>query len=141
MIQPRAEFLSPEQAAGLLKRVMPGRDAFAWLAADRRFDPLLPFVERDGQVWYREQDVCRFARRLREDVALRTGQARRVQGERRQRQGDRRQEGERRNRQRNTTLLERRLSIRPDRRADLDRRIRGWLDRRCLPDRRQPAGA
>lgn len=133
------EFLTPDQAAGLLQRVMPGRDAAAWLEADRRFAPMLPVFVRGDAVWYREEDVRRLARQLKEDIALRTGRVRRLQGERRQRREDRRQSGERRSRLRAESVVERRLSIRPDRRSDLDRRIRGWLDRRCLPDRRRPA--
>lgn len=133
------EFLTPDQAAGLLQRVMPGRDAVAWLEADRRFAPMLPVFVRGDAVWYREEDVRRLARQLKEDIALRTGRVRRLQGERRQRSEDRRQSGERRSRLRAESVVERRLSIRPDRRSDLDRRIRGWLDRRCLPDRRRPA--
>lgn len=133
------EFLTPDEAAGLLQRVMPGRDAVAWLEADRRFAPILPVFVRAGGVWYREEDVRGLARRLREDIALRTGHVRRLQGERRQRREDRRQSGERRSRLRAESVVERRLLLRPDRRSDLDRRIRGWLDRRSIPDRRRPA--
>ncbi|MEO1768043.1 hypothetical protein [Thiobacter aerophilum] len=139
MVNSVSQLLTPQQAAGLLQRVMPGRDAAAWLESDRRFQPILPFVLHNGAVRYREEDVCALARKLQADVALRTGQVRRRQGERRQRDQDRRQSGERRSRQRGAALLDRRLMIRPDRRADLDRRIRGWLNRRCIPDRRQPA--
>jgi hypothetical protein len=131
-------FLSGEEAAGLLQRAMPGRDAAGWLEADRRYAPILPPRELAGRLAYAHEEVAAFARRLQPHLALRSGRERRVQGDRRQRSEDRRRSGERRRAGRGTALLERRLQLRPDRRSDLDRRIRGWVDRRCIPDRRRP---
>ena len=131
-------FLSSDEAAGLLQRAMPGRDAALWLEMDRRYAPILPPRQVAGRLAYAHEEVAALARRLHLGLALRSGRERRVQGERRQRSEDRRRSGERRRAGGGTVLLERRLLLRPDRRSDLDRRIRGWVDRRCIPDRRRP---
>lgn len=137
-MEERPVFITAREAAGMLKRAMPGRDAAAWLEADRRYAPLLPPVVRDGEVYYFEADVVALARKLDPGFLPRRWGVRRLLGERRQRSQDRRQRGERRARLRDpAVLLDRRLALRPDRRSDLDRRIRGWVDRRCIPDRRQ----
>lgn len=131
-----ALLLSLRETAGLLGRVMRGRDALAWLEADRRHDPVLPWLMRDGEVFYRAEAVLRLVRLLDATAALRTGRVRRS-GLDRRRGHDRRQQGERRARWREASRwVDRRLGLRPDRRSDLDRRIRGWLDRRVIPDRR-----
>jgi len=39
------ELLTLAQASALLQRHMPERNALAWLEADRKHDPLIPFIE------------------------------------------------------------------------------------------------
>lgn len=134
----RPVLLTVSEAAGLLQRAMHGRDATAWLEADRRFAPILPPVRRNCETFYLETDCLALARKLDPGFIPRQNQTRRLFGERRLHSQDRRQGGERRARRSAAQkLLDRRLALRPDRRSDLDRRIRGWVDRRCIHDRRR----
>jgi hypothetical protein len=134
---PFTAMLTPEEAAGLLQRFMPGRDAAAWLEHDRRYQPVLPYVQHGEVIRYHEEDVIALVRKLAPDAAVRRRATRRLGPERRQRHADRRTHMERRHSRRAArNELDRRFAVRPDRRSDLDRRIRGWVDRRCIDDRR-----
>lgn len=129
--------LTIQQTAGFLQRFMPGRDAAAWLENDRRYEPALPFVQRGEDVFYLEQDVIRLVQMLAVNPVIRISDVRRQQGERRHYASERRTHTDRRHSRRAARDdLDRRFAVRPDRRGDLDRRIRGWIDRRCIDDRR-----
>lgn len=129
--------LTPEQAAGLLQRFMPNRDAAAWLESDRQYHPMIPFQFDGYTIRYLEDDLARFIRQLDKRASLRTHEERRDVDERRESHAERRDELDRRGaRRRARNDLDRRFGVRNDRRGDLDRRIRGWVDRRCVLDRR-----
>jgi len=129
--------LTLPQAIGLLQRFMPQRNAGEWLENDRRYSPVLPFVQQGDTILYFEDDLARFVQKLAAQTPLRRAD-RREEHNRRMLEADRRDAYDRRYLRRKgaTNYLDRRFAIRPDRRSDLDRRIRGWVDRRCIDDRR-----
>jgi len=129
--------LTLPQAIGLLQRFMPQRDAAQWLENDRRYSPVLPFVQQGDAILYFEDDLARFVQKLASQTALRRAD-RREEHNRRMFDVDRRDAYDRRylRRKAAANYLDRRFAVRPDRRSDLDRRIRGWVDRRCIDDRR-----
>lgn len=133
------KMLTLAQTIGLLQRFMPQRNAAEWLENDRRYSPVLPFMQIDNEVFYFEDDVARFVQKLGAQAALRRAD-RREEHNRRLYDTDRRDEYDRRYLRRKAAAnnLDRRFAVRPDRRSDLDRRIRGWVDRRCVDDRRIP---
>jgi len=134
--------LTLQQTIGLLQRFMPTRDAAAWLENDRRFQPVLPFVQHGEEVRYYEEDVIQLVRKLAPSPTVRRSAGRRQVLERRFFPTDRREHLDRRHSRRAARNdLDRRFAVRPDRRDDLDRRIRGWVDRRCIDDRRSQAPA
>lgn len=129
--------LTREQTIGFLQRFMPNRNAAEWLDRDSQHQPVLPFVQVGSKLFYPEDDVIWFIRKLAWRPAIRGTQPRRAEEERRQSDLDRRDQEDRRLSRRNARNdLDRRFAARPDRRSDLDRRIRGWVDRRCVEDRR-----
>lgn len=137
--RPFSAMLTPQQTSGLLQRFMPGRDAAAWLENDRRYQPVLPYVQQGNEVRYFEEDVIQLVRKLAANPVVRRTDTRRLQEERRHYASERRAQMDRRHSRRATRNdLDRRFAVRPDRRGDLDRRIRGWVDRRCIDDRRLP---
>ena len=129
--------LTLAQATGLLQRFMPQRNAAEWLENDRRYSPLSPFLHQGNAIFYWEDELVRFVRKLAARAPLRRA-ARREENNRRAHDTDRRDAYDRRylRRQAAANNRDRRFSVRPDRRSDLDRRIRGWVDRRCIDDRR-----
>lgn len=131
--------LTLSQTIGLLQRFMPQRDAAEWLENDRRYSPVLPFLQHGDALFYFEDDVARFVQKLSAQAALRRAD-RREEHNRRLYDADRRDAYDRRYLRRKAAAnnLDRRFAVRPDRRSDLDRRIRGWVDRRCIDDRRIP---
>jgi len=131
--------LTLPQTIGLLQRFMPQRDAAEWLQNDRRYSPVLPYLNRGSAIFYDEDDIARFVQKIAEPVALRMAN-RRFDHNRRIYATDRRDAYDRRYLRRKAAAnsLDRRFAVRPDRRCDLDRRIRGWVDRRCIDDRRLP---
>lgn len=134
---PFTAMLTPEETAGLLQRFMPGRNAAVWLENDRRYQPVLPYVQHGEVIRYHEEDVIALVRKLAPAATVRGSALRRLGAERRQLHADRRAHTDRRHSRRAARNdLDRRFAIRPDRRSDLDRRIRGWVDRRCIDDRR-----
>lgn len=56
-----SQLLTVRGAAALLQRYMPSRDALSWLLRDTTCDPVIPFVTRDNQLFYRRADVVSFA--------------------------------------------------------------------------------
>lgn len=134
--------LTLNQAIGLLQRFMAPRDASAWLESDRRYSPVIPFIQQGKIILYDEDDVLRFVKKLNERASVRTARARREADERRHIAMERRDSSDRRYLRHRAAInsLDRRFAVRQDRRSDLDRRIRGWMDRRCVTDRRdEPA--
>ena len=131
--------LTLPQTIGLLQRFMPQRNAAEWLENDRRFSPVLPFVQQGDAILYFEEDLANFVKKLAAQAALRRA-GRREEHNRRMYEIDRRDMSDRRYLRRKAAAnnLDRRFFVRPDRRSDLDRRIRGWVDRRCIDDRRIP---
>lgn len=131
--------LTLPQTIGLLQRFMPQRNAAEWLENDRRYSPVLPFIQRGDAVYYFEDDLASFVQKLAAHATLRRIN-RRHENNRRLFDADRRDAYDRRflRRKAASNNLDRRFAIRPDRRSDLDRRIRGWVDRRCIDDRRIP---
>jgi hypothetical protein len=129
--------LTLPQAIGLLQRFMPQRNAAQWLENDRRYSPVLPFVQHGDEILYYEDELARFVQILAAQAALRRAD-RREEHKRRMLEADRRDAYDRRYLRRKAAAnnLDRRFAVRPDRRSDLDRRIRGWVDRRCIDDRR-----
>lgn len=134
----RNKMLTVYQTIGLLQRFMNARDAAEWLETDRRYSPVLPFLQQGEVILYHEEDVLRFIKKLDEAANVRTEQSRRDAHERRHIHRERRDDSERRYLRHLTAInsLDRRFAVRQDRRSDLDRRIRGWVDRRCVSDRR-----
>lgn len=130
--------LTAQQTAGLLQRFMLQRDAKQWLENDRRYSPVLPFIQQGEEIFYAEDVLLRFINILSEDVRVRKNARRTEQSERRRIAVDRRAFADRRHARRRPPIadLDRRFTARQDRRSDLDRRIRGWVDRRCIDDRR-----
>jgi hypothetical protein len=57
----QSRWLTAYEASMLLQRFMPHKSASMWLDHDRRFDPLIPFFYRDGDVIYRSGDLETFA--------------------------------------------------------------------------------
>ncbi len=55
-----SRWLTAYEASMLLQRFMPHKSANMWLEHDRRFDPLIAFFDRDGEVFYRSGDLERF---------------------------------------------------------------------------------
>lgn len=134
------KMLTPEQTKGFLQRFMPGRDAAVWLENDRRHQPVLPFVQHGTELRYFEEDVIQFVRKLSSHAPVRNNASRRDAKERRYYHTERRDQQDRRySRRAARNDIDRRFAVRPDRRGDLDRRIRGWVDRRCVEDRRNLA--
>lgn len=131
--------LTLPQAIGLLQRFMPQRNAAQWLENDRRYSPVLPFMQQGDTILYFEEDIARFVQKLAAQTPLRRAD-RRQENNRRLYDTDRRDAYDRRylRRKAAANYLDRRFAVRPDRRSDLDRRIRGWVDRRCIDDRRIP---
>ena len=62
--------LTLAQTIGLLQRFMQQRNAAEWLDNDRRYSPVLPFMQIDKEVFYFEEDVARFVQKLGAQAAL-----------------------------------------------------------------------
>lgn len=134
--------LTIHQTIGLLQRFMTPRDASEWLENDRRYSPVIPFLQQGTVILYHEDDVLNFIKKLDERASVRADRSRRDADERRHIHMERRDSSDRRYLRHRAAAnnLDRRFAIRQDRRSDLDRRIRGWVDRRCVADRRnEPA--
>lgn len=132
------KMLTIHQTIGLLQRFMSPRDASEWLEIDRRYSPVIPFLQQGEIVLYHEDDVLLFIKKLDERASVRAERARRDADERRHIHRERRDASDRRYLRHRAAAnnLDRRFAVRQDRRSDLDRRIRGWVDRRCVSDRR-----
>jgi len=135
--KPKPTMLTLNQTIGLLQRFMPQRDAAQWLENDRRYSPVLRFVQQGETIHYYEDDLFQFVQKLAANTPLRRAD-RREDHNRRMLDAERRDAYDRRYLRRKAAAnhLDHRFAIRPDRRSDLDRRIRGWVDRRCIDDRR-----
>jgi hypothetical protein len=133
-----SQFLTVAEAAGLLQRHMHGKDALVWLEADRRYDPLIPFIQMGETVYYKESDLVAFAKQIAGHAQVRTGFDRRGGIDRRSDGLGRRVHADRRRSRLEEARndLDRRFAVRSDRRGDVDRRITGWVDRRASNDRR-----
>lgn len=57
-----SRWLTSNEASMLLQRFMPHKSAINWLDRDRRFDPVIPFSYRDGEISYRSDDLEYFVR-------------------------------------------------------------------------------
>ena len=125
------------QTIGLLQRFMTRRDAAEWLEMDRRYSPVIPFLQQGEIILYYEDEVLSFVKKLDDRASVRAEAARRAE-ERRHIHRERRDSSDRRYLRHRAAAnnLDRRFAVRQDRRSDLDRRIRGWVDRRCVADRR-----
>ena len=137
----QSQFLTVAEAVGLLQRHMHGKDALVWLEADRRYDPLIPFIQMGETVYYKESDLIAFAKQIAGHALVRTGYDRRDISERRAVGMGRRANADRRRSRQDSARndLDRRFAVRTDRRGDLDRRMAGWVDRRTGGDRRGQA--
>lgn len=136
------KMLTIHQTIGLLQRFMTPRDAAEWLEIDRRYSPVIPFLQQGEIILYYEDDVLNFVKKLDERASVRAERERRYAHERRHIHRERRDASDRRYLRHRAAAnnLDRRFAVRQDRRSDLDRRIRGWVDRRCVADRRdEPA--
>lgn len=136
------KMLTIHQTIGLLQRFMNNRNAEEWLEIDRRYSPVIPFLQQGEVILYHEDDVLNFIKKLDERARIRAERSRRDADERRHIHMERRDLTERRYLRHRAAAnnLDRRFAVRQDRRSDLDRRIRGWVDRRCVSDRRdEPA--
>lgn len=136
------KMLTLHQTIGLLQRFMSPRDASEWLEIDRRYSPVIPFLQQGEVILYHEDDVLNFIKKLAERASVRAERSRRDADERRHIHRERRDLSDRRYLRHRAAAnnLDRRFAVRQDRRSDLDRRIRGWVDRRCVADRRdEPA--
>jgi hypothetical protein len=58
----RERYLNEAEAAAMLQPFMGSKNALAWLNADRRTDPVIPYSRRNGDVLYREADLVTFVR-------------------------------------------------------------------------------
>jgi len=132
------KMLTIHQTIGLLQRFMTPRDAAEWLEIDRRYSPVIPFLQQGEIILYYEDDVLNFVKKLDERASVRAERERRDADERRHIHRERRDASDRRYLRHRAAInnLDRRFAVRQDRRSDLDRRIRGWVDRRCVADRR-----
>ena len=132
------KMLTIHQTIGLLQRFMTPRDAAEWLEIDRRYSPVIPFLQQGEIILYYEDDVLNFVKKLDERASVRAERERRDADERRHIHRERRDASERRYSRHRAAInnLDRRFAVRQDRRSDLDRRIRGWVNRRCVTDRR-----
>lgn len=126
------------QTIGLLQRFMHKRNVEEWLEIDRRYSPVIPFLQQGEIILYHEDDVLNFIKKLDERASVRAERSRRDADERRHIHRERRDSPDRRYLRHRAAAnnLDRRFAVRQDRRSDLDRRIRGWVDRRCVSDRR-----
>lgn len=136
------KMLTIHQTIGLLQRFMTPRNASEWLDSDRRYSPVIPYLQQGEIILYHEDDVLSFIKKLDERAKVRTERARRDDDERRHIHRERRDASDRRYLRHRAAFnnLDRRFAVRQDRRSDLDRRIRGWVDRRCVSDRRDGPG-
>ena len=132
------KMLTIYQTIGLLQRFMTPRDAAEWLEIDRRYSPVIPFLQQGEIILYYEDDVLNFVKKLGQHASARAEWGRRDARERRYLHLERRDSTDRRYLRHRAAVnnLDRRFAVRQDRRSDLDRRIRGWVDRRCVADRR-----
>lgn len=130
--------LTIHQTIGLLQRFMTPRNASEWLEVDRRYSPVIPFLQQGEVILYHEDDVVHFIKKLDARASVRAERTRRDADERRHIHRERRDSSDRRYLRHRAAAnnLDRRFAVRQDRRSDLDRRIRGWVDRRCVSDRR-----
>lgn len=123
---PDHSLLTEQQAAALLQPYLHDKSAMDWLANDRQLDPVIPFMQLQGEPCYREGDLIFFithmldpkARFVRVNNWLYTDHRnlseRRRNGERRKSKAIHLQQGIER---RHWGDLERRLSVGFDRRA------------------------
>ncbi|MBI5752486.1 MAG: hypothetical protein HZA59_10140 [Hydrogenophilales bacterium] len=132
------KMLTIHQTIGLLQRFMTPRNASEWLEVDRRYSPVIPFLQQGEVILYHEDDVVHFIKKLDARASVRAERTRRDADERRHIHRERRDSSDRRYLRHRAAAnnLDRRFAVRQDRRSDLDRRIRGWVDRRCVSDRR-----
>jgi|GEM_PF-5295815 len=106
------QLLNTETAASFIQPFMPNKNALVWIRRDAELDPMIPFRLQGNEKLYRREDLINFAvrvlgvhpnriqltpngaierrfgvdRRFREEVRLRPGIERRMQGaDRRQR--------------------------------------------------------
>ena len=137
---PDHQLLTHEQAGAILQRHMSGKDAWEWLRADRKYDPLIPFVDVNGQIFYAEVNLVTFLHHITSQPLMRSHPDRRQSGGMHARRGgaERRSPFDKRRAapkiMRNH--IDRRFMPRPDRRSDIDRRLLGEIDRRSINDRR-----
>ena len=134
------QLLTVAQASALLQRHMPEKDALAWLEADRKNDPLIPFTEINGQIFYSEFSLLDFLPHIASGRHIRSNPDRRINGDKRAcRTGnERRLSTDRRRTAAKDVVdsLDRRFMPGHDRRSDIDRRLLGGIDRRSINDRR-----
>lgn len=78
-----SRWLTPNEASMLLQRFMPHKSAINWLECDRRFDPVIAFSYRGGEVFYRSGDLEYFVRRHLAAGAVVDFSERRVRDDRR----------------------------------------------------------
>lgn len=131
-------FLNLAQAGALLQRHLPERDAIAWLETDRKHDPIIPFIEANGQFFYLENDLLTFLSHFSNNLTIRRNPDRRINASKRATSSEQRNDIERRKQilggVRNH--MDRRFMLRQERRGDINRRLLGDMDRRSLTERR-----
>ena len=88
--------LTIHQTIGLLQRFMSRRDAAEWLETDRRYSPVIPFLQQGEIILYDEDDVLLFIKKLDQHASLRAERLRRDADERRHIHRERRDVSERR---------------------------------------------
>ncbi len=79
----RDRYLNEAEAAAMLQPFMRNKNALAWLGADRRTDPVIPYSRRNGDILYRETDLVRFVRFGMKSPPIARGLARRIVASRR----------------------------------------------------------
>jgi hypothetical protein len=125
-------FLSQAEVAALLQTHMPNKNAASWLASDRQNDPLLPYTVVGDEIQYCWSDLTTFIIKHLDPAATfddpQFHPALQRRGEIEQRY-----EGERRICVEQRQRLDRRQPAIAGRRQriDLDRRLRGGIDRRA----------
>ena len=130
--------LSLAQAGALLQRHLPERDAIAWLETDRKFDPIIPFCETEGQFFYSENDLVTFLSHFSSNLTIRLIPDRRINASKRATSSERRTDNARRKQALGGVRdnMDRRFILRQERRGSINRRQLGGMDRRSFTERR-----
>ena len=120
--------LTEQEAADLLQPYMPNKSAMDWLMHDRQNDPVIPFILLGKSPYYRESDLIMFITRMLDSKARFVRINHLLYLDHRN-VSERRGTSERRKRE--AILL--RQGIERRRWTDLDRRLRGGVNRRSHP--------